>query len=134
MGSKNRLYLGIITSHILHHCRNVFNNDFKLVISKKKAEKVKQNHPQEAQYIYEYKFQEVLDLTIATCSYKQDGITNFIAYSGEFYLIYGISNNNHFNELSTIFKPSVRQLIKCKDTMKFFSKKDEVDFEEYIKR
>ena len=101
MGSKNRIFLGIITSQILHHCRNIFNEN-KLVISKKKAEKVKVNHFKQAEYIYEYKFQELLNMTIATCIYKQDGITNFITYDGESYLIYGISVNNYHNELSTI--------------------------------
>ncbi len=132
MGSKNRIFLGIITSQILHHCRNVFNEN-KLVISKKKAEKVKVNHFKQAEYIYEYKFQELLNMTIATCIYKQDGITNFITYDGESYLIYGISVNNYHNELSTVFKPSIRQLIKCKKSMKFFSEKFETEFEEYIK-
>jgi len=65
--------------------------------------------------------------------YKQDGITNFITYDGENYLIYGISVNNYHNELSTVFKPSIRQLIKCKKSMNFFSEKFEVEFEEYIK-
>jgi len=133
LGNKNRIFLGIITSQILHHFRNVFNEN-KLVISKKKAQKVKQNHPQQAQYIYEYKFQELLDMTIATCIYSQDGITNFITYNGQNYLIYGISVNNYHNELSTIFKPSIRQLIKCKESMKFFDEKEKRNFEEYIKR
>lgn len=132
MGSKNRIFLGIITSQILHHFRNVFNEN-KLVVSKKKAQKVKENHPQQAQYIYEYKFQELLDMTIAKCVYKQDGITNFITYDGESYLIFGISVNNYHNELSTVFKPSIRQLIKCKDSMKFFNEKYKIEFEEYIK-
>jgi len=132
LGSKNRIFLGIITSQILHHCRNIFNEN-RLVISKKKANKVQDNHPQQAQYIYEYKFQELLDMTIATCIYKQDGITNFIAYSDNSYLIYGISVNNYHNELSTVFKPSIRQLIKCKESMNFFNKKSQMQFEEYIK-
>ena len=85
MGSKNRIFLGIITSQILHHCRNIFNEN-KLVISKKKAEKVKENHSQQSEYIY------------------------------------GISVNNYHNELSTVFKPSIRQLIKCKNSMKFLVK------------
>ena len=132
MGSKNRIFLGIITSKILHHCRNIFNEN-KLVISKKKAQKIKQNHPFQAQYIYEYKFQELLNMTIATCIYKQEGITNFIAFDDDSYLIYGISVNNHYNELSTVFKPSIRQLIKCKESMKFFDEKSKIEFEKHIK-
>jgi len=132
LGSKNRIFLGIITSVILHHCRNTFNEN-KLVISKKKAQKVQENHPLQSQYIYECKFQELLDMTIATCIYKQDGITNFIAYDKSGYVIYGISVNNYHNELSTVFKPSIRQLIKCKESMKFFNETFKVNFEEYIK-
>ncbi len=49
------------------------------------------------------------------------------------YLIYGISVNNYHNELSTVFKPSIRQLIKCKDSMKFFNEKSKMKFEEYVK-
>ena len=132
MGSKNRIFLGIITSGILHHYRNTFNEN-KLVISKKKAQKIQQNHSEQAEYIYEYKFQELLDATIASCIYKQDGITNFITYYDNSYLMYGISVNNYHNELSTIFKPSIRQLIKCQDSMKFFNEKSKIMFEEYIK-
>ena len=132
MGSKNRIFLGIITSQILHHFRNVFNEN-KLVVSKKKAEKIKQEHPVQAQYIYEYKFQELLNTTIATCIYKENGISNFIAFDGEHYLIYGISANNYHNELSTVFKPSIRQLIKCQNSMKFFNEKFKIEFEGYIK-
>jgi len=132
LGSKNRIFLGIITSQILHHYRNRFNKN-ELVISKKKAQKIKQNYPHQAQYIYEYKFQKLLDMTIASCMYKQDGITNFIAYKDNSYLMYGISINNYHNELSTVFKPSIRQLRKCKESMKFFSEESRVEFERYIK-
>ena len=132
LGNKNRIFLGIITIHILHHYRNIFNKN-KLVVSKKKADKIKQEHPTQAKYIYEYKFQILLENTIASCIYKQKGITNFIAYDGEDYLIYGISVNNYHNELSTIFKPSIRQLVKCKESMKFFNEKYRVEFNRYIK-
>jgi hypothetical protein len=132
LGSKNRIYLGIITSQILHHFRNVFSEN-KLVVSKKKAQKIKNNHPLQAQYIYEYTFQELLNTTVATCNYKENGIMNFITFNGEYYLIYGISINNYHNELTTIFKPSIRQLTKCKKSIKFFSEKMKVEFEDFIK-
>lgn len=133
MGNKNRIFLGIITAQILHHYRNTFNDDNRLVVSKKKANKIKEDHPPQAQYIYEYKFQELLDSTIASCIYKHDGITNFIAYYEDSYIMYGVSINNYHNELSTVFKPSIRQLIKCKESMKFFSEKFKVEFEKHIK-
>ncbi len=132
MGSKNRIFLGIITFQILHHYRNTFNEN-RLLVSKKKAEKIKQEHPIQAKYIYEHKFQELLDNTISSCIYKENGITNFIACIDDTYLMYGISVNNYHNELSTVFKPSIRQLIKCKESMNFFSEKLEMEFEAYIK-
>jgi len=95
--------------------------------------KIQENHPQQAQYIYEYKFQNLLEKTVASCHYKQDGIVNFIAKDDGVYILYGISVNNYHNELSTVFKPSVRQLIKCQESMKFFSEISKVEFEEYIK-
>ena len=64
MGTKNRIFLGIITSQVLHHCRNTFN-DKKLVISKKKANKVQKEHPKEANYISEHNF-----LSFPTCSWE----------------------------------------------------------------
>jgi len=132
MGSKNRIFLGFITAQIIHNCRNIFNEN-RLVISKKKLFKVKENHPLQAKYISEFRFQELLDNSVGTCSYKEDGISNFIVYIDGEYLIYGISVNNFHNELSTVFKPSVRQLIKCKKSMIFFNKKYEKNFEVYIK-
>ena len=132
MGSKNRIFLGIITSQILHHYRNTFNEN-RLLISKKKAKKIKEEHPIQAKYIYEYKFQELLDNTISSCIYKENGIINFIASVDDTYVMYGISVNNYHNELSTVFKPSIRQLIKCKESMTFFSEKLEMEFEGYIK-
>ena len=133
MGSKNRIFLGIIIAQILHHHRNIFTDD-KLVISKKKASKIKIGHPNEAKYIYEHHFQNLLDHTIASCFYKQDGILNFIVQFKGSYLLYGISINNYRNELSTIFKPSVRQLIRCKENMKFFSEDAKRNFEDYLER
>jgi len=132
LGSKNRIFLGIITPQILHHYRNIFNEN-KLLVSKKKAEKIKQEHQLQAKYIYEHKFQKLLDCTISSCIYKENGITNFIANMDGIYLMYGISVNNYHNELSTVFKPSIRQLVKCKESMIFFSERFEIEFEEYIK-
>ncbi len=132
MGSKNRIFLGFITVQILHNYRNTFKEN-RLVISKKKLHKIKINHPNEAKYIDAFCFEEILENTIASCSYKEDGIYNFIVFIDGSYLLYGVSVNNFYNELATVFKPSVRQLRKCQSSMKFFSKDSQDTFEKYIK-
>ena len=132
MGSKNRIVLGFITAQILHHCRNIFEEK-KVVISKKKLQKIKVNHPNEAKYIDAFRFEEILENTIASCSYKEDGIYNFIVFIDGSYLLYGVSVNNFYNELATVFKPSVRQLRKCQSSIKFFSKMSQDAFEKYVR-
>jgi hypothetical protein len=132
VGSKNRIVLGFITSQILHQYRDYFSTT-KLVVSKKKSKKIQENHPKEAKYIEEFRFQDVLDASVASFFYKEDGIVNFLSYLEGHYLLYGISQNNFYSELTTIFKPSLRQLKKCKENMHFFKKRDEEVFELYIK-
>ena len=131
MGSKNRIFLGIITKYIMHFHRNLFIHK-KLFVSNKKSTKIANDHPNQAVYIQQHNFQILLDNCIASCLYKENGIINFITYINNEYLIFGISSNNYYNELSTIFKPSIRQLFKCKDTITFFSEKYKKDFESYI--
>ena len=132
MGNKNRIVLGILTASILHHCRNMFNGD-ELVVSKKKALRIEQKHPEQAHYILQHSFQMLLDATIATYNYKEDGIINFITHDGQNYLLYGVSTNNYRNELSTIFKPSIRQLRKCQSDIRYFKSSYKEDLLEYIK-
>jgi len=112
--------------------RNIFREK-NLFVSKKKSIKIREDHPNEAKYIEEDCFQELLDSSIGSCNYKEDGVSNFIAYVDEQYIRYGISTNNFYNELTTVFKPSVRQLRKCESSMVFFTKKDEDIFKAYIK-
>jgi hypothetical protein len=112
--------------------RNIFHGKT-LVVSKKKSIKIRGNHPNEAKYIEEFCFQKLLDSSIGSCNYKEDGINNFIAFIEDQYIQYGISINNFRNELTTVFKPSVRQLRKCESSMIFFTKKDEEIFKAYIK-
>ena len=131
MGTKNRIFLGIINKFILHYHRNIFMSK-KLFIGNKKSNKIAIDHPNQSVYIQEHNFQTLLDNSIASCKYKENGIINFITFIDNEYLIFGISTNNFYNELSTVYKPSIRQLIKCKDTIKFFDNKYKLDFENYI--
>jgi len=132
LGNKNRIVLGNITSLILHNNRKRFREK-KLVVSKKKSIKIKEDHPNEAKYIEENQFQKLLDSSIGSCSYKEDGVLNLITYIEDKYILFGISTNNFYNELTTVFKPSMRQLRRCKKSMIFFTKKDEESFKLYIK-
>ena len=131
MGSKNRILLGVITSQILHYHRNIFKSK-KLFIGNKKTNKIIIDHPKQSIYITQHNFQILLDNCIASCFYKEKGVINFITFINEEYLIFGISTNNFYNELATIFKPSRRQLIKCKSSIIFFNNKSKEDFENYL--
>ncbi len=133
MGSKNKILLGLITSIILHKIRNIFDSK-ELYITKRKYNLIQIKHPSEFLYIKENRFQSILDNTVAKCEYSKDkSVINFIAYIDNKYILFGISNNSFYTYLSTIFYPSNKQLKNCKDTMVFFSDKDKMDFEEYLK-
>jgi len=132
LGSKNRILLGYLHPIVLHFHRNTFKSK-KLYLTRKKSNKISIEHPNQAKFIEEHNFQVLLDNTIASCHYKEDGVKNFITMHEAEYLIYGISINNFRNELTTIFKPNTRQLVKCKDSMVFLDKKEKSNFEEYLK-
>jgi len=127
LGTKNRIFLGIITSAILHNIRNRFNSK-NLFLNKKKAKILKQTRIDESKYIYENNFQIILDNTLATCQYKENGLINFISKVENRYILYSISTNNYYNEVATIFFTSKRQLRKCQLTIDFFSDKFKDDF------
>ncbi len=133
MGSKNRILLGYLHPSIFHFHRNIFMSK-KLYLTRKKSSKISLEHPDQAKFIEEHNFQVLLDNTIASCSYKEDGVKNFIIHFDNEYLVYGISVNNFRNELTTIFKPSARQLIKCQTTMTFFNNNAKKKFEDYIEK
>ena len=127
MGTKNRIKLGLITSILLHYFRNIFD-DKNLYITKLKAKRIAKKHPEIIHYIYGHNFQLLLDNTIATCSYHEDGIYNFIALIGNKYILYSISHNNYYNELGTLFYIRKKQMLKCYETIKFFNEKYKNDY------
>ena len=133
MGTKNRILLGYLQASIFHFHRNTFKSK-KLFLTRQKSNKIFLEHPSQAKFIEEHNFQVLLDNTIASCNYKDDGVTNFIIHYENEYFVYGISVNNFRNELTTIFKPSVRQLIKCETTMTFFNNNAKKNFEDYIRK
>jgi hypothetical protein len=127
LGSKNRIYLGIVTSIILHHFRNIFE-DKNIYITKLKSKRIAKKHPEIIHYIHDHNFQILIDNTIATCDYHEDGLYNFISLVDGKYILYSISHNNFYNELGTLFYIRKKQMIKCFDSIKFFSEKYRDDY------
>jgi hypothetical protein len=71
LGSKNKKFLGFITSIILHHIRNVFD-DKELYITKRKLALIKTKHILEFEYIKNDNFQIILNNCVAKCEYSKD--------------------------------------------------------------
>ena len=133
MGSKNKIYLGVISNIILHHIRNIF--DLKdLYITKTKFNKIKIDHPLEHANLNNIDFQKFIDGTVGYCMYqKYQNIYNFVSIVDENYYMYSISTNNHYLEVGTFFRASLKRLKKCtKEDIKFFSENYKLDFEKYI--
>ena len=131
MGSKNRIFLGILSDVILHHLRNTSSKK-ELYITKLKVKKITSKHPEIVHFITQHNFQTIIDNTIAKCDYDQEGIYNLLAKVDEKYILYSISTNNYYLEGGTLFYTSKRQLKKCTKSIKFFSKKYEEEFLKFI--
>ena len=127
MGELNRTYLGLITKIIFHNIRNVFKSK-ELYITKRKKNITSNKHPEIIHYIDNHNFQIVLDNTIATCNYEEDGLYNFISFIDNQYILYAISTNNYHNELGTAFIIKNRQMKKCIKSIKFFNEKSKKEF------
>ncbi len=127
MGTKNRIYLGVITSLILHHFRNIFDEK-EIYITKLKAKRIGKKHPEIIHYIHEHNFQFILDSTIAICEYHEEGLFNFISKIEDNYILYSISQNNFYNELGTVFIIRKKQMTKCYETITFLNEKYREDF------
>lgn len=131
MGSKNRIFLGILTDVILHHFRSTILKK-ELYITKLKVKKIANKHPEIVHFIIQHNFQTIIDNTIATCDYNQDGIYNLLSFIDGRYILYSLSINNFYLEGGTLFYTSKRQLKKCSSSIKFFSKKYEENFLKFI--
>ena len=132
MGSKNRIFLGILSNIILHHFRNTLLKK-ELYITKLKVKKITNKHPEIVHFITQHNFQIIIDNTIAKCEYNKEGIYNLLAKVDEKYILYSVSVNNFYLEGGTLFYTSKRQLKKCSSSIVFFSKKYEEDFKRFIK-
>ena len=115
----------------MHNFRNTLLKK-ELYITKLKVKKIANKHPEIVHFITQHNFQIIIDSTIARCDYTQDGIYNLLAYIDERYVLYSVSFNNFYVEVGTFFYTSKRQLKKCSKSMKFFHKKYEEIFLEFI--
>jgi hypothetical protein len=127
LGNKNRILLGVLTSILLHRFRNIFD-DKDVYITKLKYTRIKNKHPEIIHFIEKNNFQILLDNTIASCDYEEDGLYNFIALVDEKYILYSISINNFHNEVGTLFYIRKKQMIKCFQTINFFNEKYREDY------
>lgn len=133
MGTKNRIYLGLLIDLILHNIRNKFDKK-ELYITKTKQNKIKIDHAPEYKYLNNQDFQQFLDNTVGYCLYqKQKNIYNFVSFVNEKYYIYSISTNNHYLEMGTFFRASAKRLKRCiKEDIKFFNERHNKKFDEYL--
>jgi len=130
LGSKNKIFLGLISDIIFHFMRNVFSKK-ELHITKNKYNKIAEKHP-EVKTILNDNFQIIINNTFATCEYGEDGLYNFISIMDDKYIIFAISSNNFHTEVATLFYAKKRLLRKCVKSVKFFNEKAKIDFIEYL--
>ena len=103
LGSKNRIYLGVLSSIILHHIRNKYAKH--IFMSKRVQTKIKLKHPDVVVYTQKDGFLLLLENTIATLPYKDSLYAdNFIACVDEKYILYALKQEKHHTSCSTIFK------------------------------
>jgi len=133
LGSKNRIFLGMLTALILHHIRNKYAKE--IFMSKRVYLKIKEKHPDMLPYTSKEGFSLLLTHTIATVAYhKKASADNFIARVDEAYILYALKQEKHHTSCSTIFKLKPATLKKYyKDkTFKILQKCYEEDIKRYI--
>ena len=123
MGSKNRIFLGVLPKFILQFL-NIKDKD--LYITKLKYKKVKVKHFEMIAFIDNNTFQKIIDNTFAVYKY-QNNIFNFVSFVDDKYILYPISINNFYNEIGTLFYTSKKKLIK--EDLIFLDKKLKYEFE-----
>jgi hypothetical protein len=111
MGSKNRIFLGIISSNISHFIRNTFSK--KVYMTDSTVKKIEnKHHPLENEFIYNHNFQEIIDNTIMICFDERKNIYNCLSKVNDKFLIYGIISKNKRSEISTLFYTKPNQIKK----------------------
>ena len=135
MGSKNRIYLGIVTAIILHCLRNTFQKP--IYMSKRIQTKIQVKHPDSFCYTDRITFTQLQEYTIAYLPYPKSSDTfNFIAYVPEsaIFVLYALKSEKHHTNCITIFKLRKSTLKKYYDDENFELMKNEFKrvIEEYI--
>jgi len=111
VGSKNRIFLGFISSSILHHIRNTFEKD--VYITSLTAKKIGKKHsPLDKEFIYNNNFQVVINNTIMIYFDEKDMIYNCLSKVDDKLLLYGMVSKNKKTEITTLFNTNPSQIKK----------------------
>ena len=133
MGSKNRIFIAMLSSLILHKLRNTFQSK-ELYITKAKLNKIKIKHSRESHFLYHGNFQKIIDNTIGICKYQYDSqIINFVAIVEDEVFLYSIATTNFYVYLGTFFKSDKRKILKqCNYEIDFLSDEKREQFERFV--
>ena len=126
MGSKNRVYLGVVIAMILHHLRNTFQKP--IYMSKRVQSKIKNKHPDSFYYTNRVTFTQLQESTIAYLPYLKSVDTfNFIAYMPEsaIFVLYALKSGKHHTNCITIFKLRESTLKKYYSNVNFVLMRNE---------
>ena len=128
LGSKNRIFLGIITSIILHHCRGYFTNDT-IFMSKRVQSKIRSKHKDVLSFTESNPFLVLLENVVGVSPYEEEESLNFIAHIEERYLLFSLKQEKHQVFCSTIYhlnNKTLKKYISHKEFKLFRSEYKEV--------
>jgi len=120
LGSKNRIFLGVLTKFILHFHRNIFQKN--IYMSKRIQDKINIKHPNIKEFTEFDNFQILLQNTIGSCPYeKYNNVINFVAYIEEYdnYIMYSLKSEKHNIICNTIFSLRPDTLKKYYNNLNF---------------
>ena len=111
MGTKNRIFLGFVSSHILHSIRNTFEKD--VYMTDVTAKKIARKHsPLDKEFIYNNNFQIIIDNTLMIYFDEKELIYNCLSKVNDRLLIYGMISKNNRTEVTTLFNTKPNQVKK----------------------
>jgi len=136
LGTKNRIFLGIVIALISHNHRNVFKKN--IYMSKRVQSKIKLKHSNNFYFTNQLSFTELLENTIGSCNYDENKHTvNFIAHikSQNRYIMFSLKSDNHYTVCNTIFSLRADTLKKyyVREDFKLFNGSYKEIIEEYLK-
>jgi len=133
LGSKNRIFLGMITSIILHHCRSYFTNDT-IFMSKRVQSKIRSKHKDVFFFTESGEFAMLLENVIGVSPYEEEECFNFITYVKERYILFSLKQEKHHVFCPTIYNLNDKTLKKyiLHKEFKLFRSEYKAVFEEII--